>query len=521
MPIARFSALLLAALVALAPAAASARPLRIASQVDPGTMDPHALSTVANNRVLSQVYEGLVGRGEGFKVEPRLALSWSPLPDGTGWRFKLRPGVAFHDGTPFTAEDVLFTVERARGGVSAYKTSLPEVTGARKVDALTVDILTAKPTPVLPLALINLRVMSREWCRRNGVEKVQDFRAKEDTYASRHANGTGPYRLVSWDADVKTVLAANPAYWGRRSNVAEAEFLVIAQAATRLAGLISGEVDVVIDPGVQDIVRLRNQPGIVLTEAVGIGVNFLGFNHVRADLGSGVKGNPLKDVRVRKAIRAAIDLEALRTKVMRGTGTIGSALYSPAVDGFDPRFNKPPAHDPKAAQALLKEAGYPDGFAVELDCSSQQPSDSLCQAIAGMLARVGIKVAYRPLPFNQLVPKVVSGDTALYSLGWNSPSGEPEGALVPLAHSRGEPGVGEYNVGGYANARVDAAIDRARSEFDPARRAALFTEAMSAVIDDAGFIPLMYRKNVWAMRKGVRAQATPNDVPDLRFISTQ
>jgi peptide/nickel transport system substrate-binding protein len=482
-------------------------------------MDPHALSTVANNRVLSQVYDTLVGRGEGFKVEPRLALSWTPLDNGAGWRFKLRPNVKFHDGTPFTADDIVFTVDRARGGVSAYKTTLPEVTGARKVDALTVDILTAKPTPVLPLSLINLRIMSGEWARKNGVEKVQDFRAKEDTYASRNANGTGPYKLVRWEADVKTVLVANPDYWGKRGNVAEAEFLVITQAATRLAGLISGEVDLVIDPGVQDVVRLRNQPGIVLTEAVAIGVNFLGFHHTRADLGNGVKGNPLKDVRVRKAIRAAIDLEAIRTKVMRGTGTIGSALYSPAVDGFDPRFNKPPAHDPKAAQALLKEAGYPNGFPVDLDCASLQPSDSLCQAISGMLARVGIKVNYHPLPFNQLVPKVIAGDTALYSLGWNSPSGEPEGALVPLVHSRGEPGVGEYNFGGYSNPKADAAIDRGRREFDPAKRAALFTEAMVAVDEDAGFVPLLYRKNVWAMRKGVRAQATPNDVPDLRYIS--
>jgi peptide/nickel transport system substrate-binding protein len=509
-------AVLFAALLALP---AGARLLRYASQIDPGTMDPHALASVYNNRVMSQVYEPLVDRDEQFKPGPRLALSWTPLEGGKGWRFKLRPGVKFHDGTPFGADDVVFSVQRALDPISAYKSALPNVSGAKKVDEATVDIFTTQPTPVLPLALTNLRLMSKAWCEKHKVQRPQDFKGKEETHAARNANGTGPFRLGRWETDVKTVLVANENYWGKRGNVTEAHYLVVGSAATRVAGLISGEIDIVIDPAVQDIVRLRNQPGITIGETLGTGTNFLGFHHARADLGNGTRGNPYKDARVPQAVRAAIDLEALRSKVMRDTATLGSAMYTPVIDGFDPRFKASPRYDPERAKALLKEAGWADGFAVELDCSAQQPTDALCQAIAGMLSRVGIRVAYRPLPFNTLLPKLLSGDTSMYHIGWTPATTEPEGALVPLAHSRTRPGVGEYNFGGYSNAKVDEAIDRGRAEFDPAKRAAIFTEAMLAIDADAGFIPIIYRKTIWAMRKGVKAVIRPNDILDLRMVT--
>ena len=507
----RLLALLSVALALAAPA--DAKLLRHASQVDPGTMDPHALASLYNNRVMSQIYEPLVDRDESFKAGPRLALSWEPIAAGKGWRFKLRPGVKFHDGTPFTAEDVVFTVKRALDPLSAYKTTLPNVTGAQKVDELTVDLLTSQPTPVLPLSLINLRIMSKAWCEKHKVVRPQDFKAKEETHATRNTNGTGPFRLVRWETDVKTVLAANPDYWGKRGNVTEAHYLVVATAATRVAGLISGEIDIVTDPAVQDILKLRGQPGIAIGETVGTGSQFLGFHHG--------KKLPFKDPRVRHAVRAAIDVEALRTKVMRDMAVTQRAIYSPVIDGFDPRFAKPVAYDLPRAKELLRQAGYPDGFATELECSAQQPTDSLCQAVAGMLSRVGIRVAYRPLPFNTLLPKLVAGDATFYAIGWTAATAEPEGVLVPLVHSRTRPGVGEYNFGEYSNPKVDAAIDKGRVEFDPAKRAAHFTEAMAAVDEDAGFIPLITRKVTWAMRKQVKVVVRPNDILDLRMVTLQ
>src|SRR5688500_10687161 len=193
-------ALALAAVLAVS-SPTGAKLLRYASQVDPGTMDPHALASLYNNRVLSQIYEALVDRDEQFKLAPRLALAWTPLDGGKGWRFKLRPNVKFHDGTPFTADDVVFNVKRGLDALSAFKTALPNVTGANKVDALTVDLLTSQPTPVLPLALTNFRLMSKAWAERHKVERPQDFKAKEETHAARHTNGTGPYMLKRWDTD--------------------------------------------------------------------------------------------------------------------------------------------------------------------------------------------------------------------------------------------------------------------------------------------------------------------------------
>ena len=514
----RFLSCFLALFLGLALQPACAKLLRYASQIDPGTMDPHALSSLYNNRVLSQIYETLVDRDEQFKPGPRLALSWTPLEGGKGWRFKLRPGVKFHDGTPFNADDVVFNITRALDRLSQYKTALPNVTGARKVDDLTVDLLTSQPTPVLPLQLVNLRLMSKAWCEKHKVEHPQDYNGKEETFATRNANGTGPYKLVRWETDVKTVLQAFDGYWGKRGNVTEAQYLVVGSAATRLAGLISGEIDLVIDPAVQDVIRLRSQPGITVGEAVGTGTNFLGFHHTRADL-AGTKGNPFKDVRVRQAVRAAIDLEALKTKVMRDTAAVGSALYTPIIDGFEPRFKEHAPYDVARAQALMKEAGYANGFSVELDCSTQQPADSICQAVAGMLARIGVKIIYRPLPFNSLIPKLLSGDTSLYMIGWTPASTEPEGVLVPITHSRTRPGVGEYNFGGYSNPKADAAVDKGRLEFDPQKRQALFTEAMLAIDADVGFVPLIYRKVTWAMRKSVKTIIRPNDVLELRFVN--
>ena len=254
--------------LALLSATVGAKTLRYASQFDPGTMDPHALASTYNNRVLSQVYEPLVGRDADFKVEARLALSWTPLEGGKGWRFKLRPNVKFHDGTPFTADDVVFNVTRALMPTSAHKTTLPNVTGARKVDDLTVDVFTTQATPVLPVAMSNLRLMSKAWSVKNRCEKPQDYNAKEEVYSSRNANGTGPYKLVRWDTDVKVVLAANDQYWGKKGNVTEATYFVVSSAATRVAALLSGEMDFVIDPAVQDLDRLRNSPGVTVEQAI-------------------------------------------------------------------------------------------------------------------------------------------------------------------------------------------------------------------------------------------------------------
>jgi peptide/nickel transport system substrate-binding protein len=506
--------------VALAMSAPTpAKTLRYASAFEPGTMDPHAVATLYSTRVLNQVYDMLVGRDENFALAPALALSWS-LASPTVWRFKLRPAVKFHDGSPFGADDAVFSIERALAPTSRVRTNLPNVTGARKVDELTFEIVTSAPTPVLPAALTNLRIMSKAWAVKHHVEVPQNFQAKEETYAARNANGTGPYMLKEWVPDVKTVLVVNPAYWGKRGNVTEARYLVVTSAATRLAGLVSGELDFVVDPAVQDVERLQKTPGTKIVTGTSRSTQFLGFDQRRDRLLHGDAGgrNPFKDLRVRQAVGLAIDAKAIESKVMRNLGVAGSALYTSSVEGYDPKFDRPPKHDPERARALLKEAGYPAGFSVTLHCSSAQPADAVCQAIAGMLARVGIKVAYQPVPFNNLIPMVTTREVSFYSLGW-TPSTDAEGVLVPLVHSPNSAGDGEYNAGNYSNPRVDQLIDQARVELDSARRLKLLAEAMTLVGEDVGYIPLIYRRISWAMRSTVDAKARPNDVLDLRFVN--
>jgi peptide/nickel transport system substrate-binding protein len=516
-PRSRF-AILLACLAFAQGAAATV--FRYASQIDPGTMDPHALASLYHTRVMMNIYESLVGRDEQFKLEPRLALSWSML-DGHTWRFKLRPGVKFHDGSPMTADDVVFSILRSIDPKSQQRPTYPNVTGAKKVDDLTVDIITSQPTPILPRALTNSRIMSKAWCIAHHVEKPLDFRAKEETYAARHANGTGPFMLKSWEPDQKTVLVANPAYWGRHGNVTEAVYLTVATGATRLAGLISGEIDFVVDSGVQDIDRLKSTPGFTVEMTEGTGANFLGFDYAHDTLTySDVKGkNPFRDIRVRQAIRYAIDLKAIQSKVMRGLASEGSAFVTPAIEGWDKKFEKLPPYDLERSRALLKEAGYANGFSVDLDCSAQAPADAVCQAIAGMLARVGIKLNFDPKPFNVLLPKLTSRDTSLYAIGWTPATVDAEGVLLPLTHTSTTPGVGDYNFGGYSNAKLDELIDKGRIETDEGKRRAFFVQALTIVDEESAFIPIMYRRIVWVMRKNVHAKALPNDVVDLRFVN--
>jgi len=511
--------LMVAVVLAVAAPPGVAKTLRYASAFEPGTMDPHALASAYTTRVLDQIFDTLISRDENFVIGPSLALSWTAVKP-TVWRFTLRPGVKFHDGSKFGADDVVFNVDRALAPTSAARFNLPNVTGARKVDDLTVDIVTSAPTPVLPIALSNLRLMSKAWAKKHNAEKPQNFQGKEETFASRNANGTGPFMLKEWSPDVRTVLVANPNYWGPHGNVSEAQYLVVGSSATRLAGLISGEIDFLVDPATQDVERLERTPGVKVITGIGRATQFLGFDQSRDRLLYGDAGgkNPFKDLRVRQAVRFAIDTNALQSKVMRNLGVAGSSLYTPAIEGYDPSFDRPPTYDPERSRMLLKQAGYPDGFVVTLHCSSSQPADALCQAVSGMLARVGIKVTYQPLPFNNLVPKVTARDVSFYSIGWQ-PVTDAEGALVPLAHSPNASGDGEYNAGSYSDPQVDALIDRARVELDPAIRYQRLVEAMTIIARDVGYVTLVYRRVVWAMRANVKTKIRPNDSLDLRFVN--
>ena len=504
---------------------AGAAPLRIASGFDPQTMDPHALALLYQSRVYTQIYDSLVGRDEKFALEPALALSWQAI-DATSWRFKLRPGVKFHDGAPFTADDVVFSIERALGPTSQRSFQLKGVTAAKRVDELTVDVQLAAPDAVLPEKFVGLAIMNKAWCVKHGVERAQDFNGKQETFAVRNANGTGPYQLERYEPDVRTVLKANPQWWGRadkrNGNVDEVSFVSIRQDATRLAALASGEVDLVLDPPFQDVERLKRDAKLTVLQMPDLGQQYFTFDQSRDELeGSDVKGkNPFKDLRVRRAVYQALNVDLIVQKVLRGQGTPTGAFLSPRVDGSLAELDRRLPYDPARAKALLAEAGYPNGFSVTLDCVNIAYRENVCQAAAAMLTQVGIRTTLRASPTNQFFPRLSQATSAFIEFGW-TPTTDAWATLNALFHTWSKDGGGTFNAGRYSNAKLDALIDGIRVEPDLTRRRAMIATALRMIADDLPYVPLYRRTLSWAMAKKVVAVQWPNDQVELRWVKVK
>ena len=513
-----------AAALALAALAApvAAQTLRVASAFDPQTMDPHALALLYHSRISYQIYDSLVHRNEAFKLEPGLATSWQ-MTSPTSWRFQLRAGVKFHDGTPFTADDVVFSVQRILAPPSQRSFQLKGVTAARKVDELTVDLLTEAPDAVLPEKLAFLAIMSRAWSEKHGVQRAQDFNGKQETHAVRHANGTGPFRLERYEPDVRTVLKRHPNWWGaadkRNGNVQEVVFVSVKSDATRLAALASGEVDLVLDPPYQDVARLKADPRIALTQVPDLGQQYFTFDQSRDELEwSDVKGrNPFKDLRVRQAVYHAVNVPLIVDKVLRGRGRKAAggrarrASPPPTVTGR-PRWARP-----ARARKLLAEAGYPNGFAITLDCVNVAWRENVCQAAAAMLTQVGIRTTLRSSPTNQFFPKLTQATASFVEFGWSA-SPDAWASLNGLFRTFDRSGLGTFNAGRYSNPKLDTLIDNIRTEPDLTRRRAMVTTALRLVADDLPYIPLYSRTLNWAMQRKVSLVQWPNDLVELRWV---
>ncbi|HEY6598655.1 MAG TPA: ABC transporter substrate-binding protein, partial [Pseudomonadales bacterium] len=471
---------------------AQAKPLRHASAFDPQSMDPHSLALLYHTRIVTQVYEGLVNRDKDFKLEPALAVSWQAL-DATTWRFKLRPNVRFHDGAPLTAEDVIFSIERAKAQTSQRRFTLSSVKTVRKVDDLTIDVVLDSPDAVLPEKLYLVLILSKPWAVKHGVEKPQDFNGKQETFAVRNANGTGPFMLDRYEADRQTVLKANPKWWGKSGNVSEAIYLVIQSDATRLAALASGQVDFVVDPPFQDVARLKQDPRIRTTTTTDIGTQFLTFDQARDQLQFGeARGNPFKDVRVRRAIYQAIDIELIIQKVLRAQAEATGSFISQQVDGYVPALDKRLPFDPQAARTLLKEAGYGDGFSVTLDCVNIKFREAVCQAISAMLTQVGIRTQLQSMPSAMFFPKLSQAATSFVEYGW-TPTPDPWPSFNALYRTYDGAGSGAFNAGRYSNPEVDQLIDAIRIEPDLAKRRQLIGDTLRLLNTDLPYLPLFRR----------------------------
>ena len=512
--------------------ATSAKPLRIGSAFDPQTMDPHALALLYHTRVITQVYESLVGRAKDFRLEPQLATSWESLDDGRRWRFKLRPGVKFHDGTPLTADDVVFSLERSATAPSQRNFHLRNMTGARRIDDLTVDVLLNAPDAVLPEKTWLLAIMSKAWATKHNVLKAQDYNGKQETYAVRNVNGTGPYKLQRYEPDARTILVANRDWWGGKQaglppadkTVTEVHYVVMFSDATRLAALASGEVDLVLDPPFQDVARLKQDKRVKVSEVTDIGMQYIGFDQWRAELegsdtnSSNTRGrNPFKDLRVRRAVYQAIDIDLILQKVLRGQARATGAFMSSLLDGYDPKLAMRLKYDPAASRALLKDAGYAEGFAVAMDCVNTAYREAVCQAVAAMLAQVGIRVRLNSTPAAQFFPKLTQATTSFYEVGW-TPGTDPYNIFSALFRTWDNAGNGTFNAGRYSNPRLDALIDGIRVEGNLDKRRALIGEALGVMAADLPMVPMYHRTLAWAMRPNVGLVHWPNDVLELRWV---
>jgi peptide/nickel transport system substrate-binding protein len=511
-----------AAAAVIAAGAAGAETFRWSATTDPQTMDPHAANLAPVTSFLNNVYEGLVRRGRAMEIEPSLATAWEPLEDEPGWRFHLREGVTFHDGASFTADDVVFSYERAVSEQSDVRPWFAQVTEVRAIDDFTVDIVLDAPNPIFPDSIANWMIMSRAWAEANGAETPA---RDAETFATLNANGTGPFVLSSRDVGIEVRLAPNPDSWDApEHNLTEAVFYPIANPATALAALLSGEVDMLAQVPLRDVARLRETEGVQVFEGLEARVIMLGFGHDKEDLyGPGtVDGNPFRDVRVRRAVAHAIDVDAIGQVLMSGLSEPASQLIPAGLSGYSEAHAGRPAHDPEAAEALLAEAGYEDGFAFSFRCTNDRylNDEAVCQAITGMLQRVGLDARLETGPVRTYWGEMRDGQYDVFLLGWSPGTFDAEHPLRFLAHTPGD-ALGTWNFGGYSSDRIDALIPLIQRELDPDARQAMLDEAAGILQDEVAYVPLYVEPLVWAARDGVDLVQRPDNFFMLRWVNAE
>ncbi|MBA4329997.1 MAG: ABC transporter substrate-binding protein [Polaromonas sp.] len=501
---------------------ASAATLRIGNQGDAQSLDPHSLNESLQLTVVGNVYEPLVTRDRNYKLAPSLATDWKQTSP-TVWRFNLRKGVEFHDGTPFTADDVIFSYERAKGDGSDMKSYVGQIKEIKKIDAHTVDFVLNNPFPILPELFTQWHMMSKKWCETNQATKPVDRRKGIENAASFRANGTGPYRVRERQPNVRTTFSRNGSYWGKiDGNVDEVIFNVIGNDSTRVAALLSGEVDVMEPVPVQDVPRIKAAPALKVLQGPELRVIFLGMDQKRDELlFSSVKGkNPFKDKRVRQAFYQAIDIEAIKSRVMRGAATPVATLLAPEIRGYAPDLAKRLPFDVEAAKKLMADAGYGAGFELKMNCPNDRyvNDGEICQAVAANLSRIGVKINLEAETKNNYFPKILRRDTSFYMLGWTPSTVDAHNVLYPILSTPGDGGRGQFNLGAYSNARVDELTNLVASETDDKKRNDMIREALKIHQDEVGHLPLHQQAINWAAKKNIELVQWPDNGMPWKFV---
>ncbi len=513
----------IAAIVAALAPAAQANEFTWSVTTDPQTMDPHAVNSAPVLGFLNNVYEGLVRRGKDMTVEPALATSWEPIGEGEGWRFMLREGVSFHDGAAFTAEDVLFSYQRASDEASDTRSWFAPVSDVVVVDDFTVDILTSAPNPIFPSSIANWMIMDSGWAEANNAERPDK---ESGNFATLNTNGTGAFQVTAREPGLRTVLEPFDGWWGEvEHNLTRAELTPIQNPATALAALLSGDVDFINPVPIQDVARLKENPDVDVIQGIEARVIMLGFPHEADALKYSsdiTDANPFADPRVRQAVAHAVNVPAILQTIMRGNAEDVSQLVSPAMNGYSEARTARPAFDQDKARALLAEAGYPDGFSFGLKCPNDRylNDEAVCQAITGMLAQVGMRATLDAMPVQNYWPELRADNYDMYLLGWSPGTFDAEHPIRFLASTPNEEKkLGSWNFGGYSNARVDELLPMIQSEIDAGKRQEMIDEVTQILQDEVAYVPMYVQPLVWGTRSNIELTQRPDNFFILRWVT--
>ncbi|WP_282027285.1 ABC transporter substrate-binding protein [Ruegeria faecimaris] len=511
------------ALALLATTSVQAAEFKWASTTDPQTMDPHAVNSAPVLGFLNNVYEGLVRRDKDMSVQPALAVSWETIGDGEGWRFNLREGVTFHDGSSFDAQDVLFSYQRASGEAADTRSWFAPISEVILVDDYTVDFMTTAPNPLFPSSIANWMIMDQGWAEANDAA-VPD--KEVGNYATLNANGTGAFKLAAREPGLRTVLEPFDGWWDQADhNITSAEFTPIQNPATAVAALLSGDVDMINPVPIQDVARLKENGDVDVIQGIEARVIMLGFDHQAEVLkytDDAGKPNPFRDPRVRKAVVQAVNVDAILATIMRGNAEAASQLVSPAMSGYSEANADRPAFDVDAARALLTEAGYADGFSFGLKCPNDRylNDEAVCQAVVSMLAQIGITAELDAMPVRNYWPELREGKYDMYLLGWSPGTFDAEHPVRFLvATPNEEKKLGSWNFGGFSNARVDELLPKIQSELDAGKRQAMLDEVTQIIQDEQVYVPMYVQPLVWGTRSNVELTQRPDNFFLLRWVT--
>ena len=514
----KLSFLAMALSATLLSSALDAKTLRWSSQGDIATLDPYAHTESFTANVQHHIYDPLVRRNRKLEIEPALATSWKII-EPTRWRFTLRQGVKFHNGAPFAADDVVASIARLLDPNARAKGNLPTVLRAEKVDDFTVDMVLNGPYPLLLNDLAGVFIMNKAWLEANNATKPGNIATGTTTFASTNANGTGPFKLENYRPDAGVNLVVNENWWDKAEhNLTRIEFKPIKSDATRVAALLSGEIDMMAPAPLQDLARIGSA-GLKVVEEPSLRVIYLGLNQRPELLATPGQKNPTLDLRVRQAMWHAIDLDTIQKRVMRGKSRTIGVMVAPPVPGYSAADDKPLAFSPDTAKKLLAEAGYPNGFKTKLDCSNDRyiADEQICVAIAAMWKRVGIEAELKTESRTTYFPRVDRGETDVYMLGWATLPPMDSFSVLSAIFATKSGTFGGNNPNGLSIPKLDELAKAAGVELNEDKRRAMLTEALKIAHDQALFIPLHQQPVAWAMKSNVDVPMFPDEYVRLWF----